>query len=304
VFNLVVSPKGSLGGDFSRALPWIIGIVGGLLSLIAALVGDRLANGRRAAEQLAGVLDRIAVQNRELYAEQRGIAQTLQHALLPEELPEVAGIESSFRYVPAASGIEVGGDWFDLIAVDERRTLMVIGDVSGHGLKAATTMAALRHATLAYAVEDPNPATVLAKLSDYVNRGDHDHFATLLCALLDVEAHRLSLASAGHLPPLLIEGGQARFLLSEVGVPIGVVARDGSYETTEFDVPVGATLLAYTDGLVERRGETLDVGLERLRATAVTAELPLDDLLVRLGDEMATEGHTDDTAILGVRWLS
>ena len=157
-----------------------------LISLAAALMTDRLARRRQYAEQLTGVLDRVAAENHQLYTEQRGIAQTLQHALLPDALPEFSGLQVSARYVPAASGIDVGGDWYDVVAADDQRVLLVIGDVSGHGLHAATTMALLRHATLAYAAEEPRPATVLAKLSDFVNSEAHDYFATVLCALIDV----------------------------------------------------------------------------------------------------------------------
>jgi hypothetical protein len=178
VFTVVVSPNGSLGGTFFERLPWIIAGVGLLLSLAAALMTDRLASRRQRAEQLAGILDRVAAENREMYTEQRSIAQTLQHALLPESLPEFAGLQVGARYVPAASGIDVGGDWYDVVAAGDGQVLVMIGDVSGHGLRAATTMASLRHAALAYAAQDPSPASVLALLSDFVNSGHHDYFAT------------------------------------------------------------------------------------------------------------------------------
>lgn len=303
VFTIVVSPNGSLGGAFFERLPWIIALVGLLLSLAAALMTDRLARRRRRAEQLAGVLDRVAAENREMYTEQRSIAQTLQHALLPDTLPELDGLQVGARYVPAASGIDVGGDWYDLVDAGDGRVLVMIGDVSGHGLRAATTMASLRHAALAYAAQDPSPSSVLAQLSDFVNGGPHDYFATMLCSLVDVGAHRLTLASAGHLPPLVIDGAGGRFVEFEANVPIGV-ARKSPYLETAVSVRPNTTLIAFTDGLVERRGEVLDVGLARLRDAATDTALELEDLLIELAQGLPSEGHHDDTAIVGIRWQS
>jgi serine phosphatase RsbU (regulator of sigma subunit) len=301
VFTVVVSANGSLGGAFFERLPWIIALMGLLLSLAAALMTDRLARRRRRAEQLAGVLDRVAAENREMYTEQRSIAQTLQHALLPDTLPELDGLQVGARYVPAASGIDVGGDWYDIVDVGDGRVLVMIGDVSGHGLRAATTMASLRHAALAYAAQDPDPSSLLARLSDFVNGGTHDYFATMLCVLVDVGAHRLTVASAGHLPPLLIDGDGGRFVDFDANVPIGV-ARKSPYLQSTVSVRPNTTLIAFTDGLVERRGEVLDVGLARLRAAATDTALALEDLLLELADGLASEGHHDDTAIVGIRW--
>jgi serine phosphatase RsbU (regulator of sigma subunit) len=303
VFTIVVSPNGSLGGAFFEHLPWIIALAGLLVSLAAALMTDRLASRRQRAEQLAGVLDRVAAENREMYTEQRSIAQTLQHALLPERLPEFEGLQVGARYVPAASGIDVGGDWYDVVTVGDGQVLAMIGDVSGHGLRAATTMASLRHAALAYAAQDPSPGSVLAQLSDFVNSAAHDYFATMLCALIDVGAHRLTLASAGHVPPLLIDDGGGRFAEFDTNVPIGV-ARNSPYLQRTFSVGPDTTLIAFTDGLVERRGEILDVGLARLRGAAINASLALEDLLSELAQGLASEDHHDDTAIVGIRWQS
>jgi serine phosphatase RsbU (regulator of sigma subunit) len=301
-FALVVTPHGALGGAFFQDLPWIIGVLGVLLTLAAALLTDRLVRRRRYAEQLVGVLDRVAAENREMYTEQRSIAETLQHALLPEELPRFDGLEVGARYVPAASTIDIGGDWYDVIAAGEDGVLVMIGDVSGHGLRAATTMASLRHAALAYAAEDHSPGRVLARLSDFVNGAAHNYFATMLCVLIDVQARRLTVASAGHLAPLLLNGDDAQFLEFDVNVPIGVT-RDEPYRETTVSVAPQATLIAFTDGLVERRGEILDTGLERLRDVAV-GHMALEDLLANLARDLTSEDHHDDTAIVGIRWQS
>jgi serine phosphatase RsbU (regulator of sigma subunit) len=301
-FTLVVTPNGPLGGQPFASLPWIIVAVGVLISLAAALMTDRLARRRQYAEQLTGVLDRVAAENHQMYTEQRGIAQTLQHALLPDALPEFSGLRVSARYIPAASGIDVGGDWYDVVAADDGRLLLVIGDVSGHGLHSATTMALLRHAALAYAAEECRPATVLAKLSDFVNSDEHDYFATVLCALIDVQAHSLTIASAGHISPLLVDNDRGEYVKSDVNVPIGV-PRDFDYQETTVSVPARATLVAFTDGLVERRTEILDTGLARLRDVATTGQrLAPDDLVEMLTRDLASKDHNDDTAIVVIQW--
>jgi serine phosphatase RsbU (regulator of sigma subunit) len=303
VFTLVVTPVGSLGGMFFERLPWLIALVGAIITLAAATMTNRLAHRRAQAEQLAGVLDRVADENRQMYAEQRSISRTLQHALLPDTLPSVEGLEVTARYIPAASGMDIGGDWYDVVPVGERQLVLMIGDVSGHGLEAATAMASLRHASLAYAAVDPSPAAVLGKLSRFVAARANDYFATGLCVLIDIDAHRLTVASAGHLPPLLIEGDGGRFVELRVGEAVGV-RPDSQYRETTVQAPPGATLIAFTDGLVERRGEVLDTGLMRLREAAVGQRLTLDDLVAKLARELLAKDHRDDTAIVGVQWQS
>jgi serine phosphatase RsbU (regulator of sigma subunit) len=206
------------------------------------------------------------------------------------------------RYIPATSGIDVGGDWYDIVEVDDHSLMLVVGDVSGHGLRAATTMASLRYATLAYAAQDPTPQTVLARLSDFANSHEHAYFATVLCAHIEIVTHRMTVASAGHLAPLLIDearGGE--FISVEAGVPIGVT-RDAPYQSVTVTASPRSTLIAFTDGLVERRGETLDTGLARLLAAATAETLPLEDLITKLATQVASGAHHDDTAILAMRW--
>jgi serine phosphatase RsbU (regulator of sigma subunit) len=185
--------------------------------------------------------------------------------------------------------------------VGEHRVFVVVGDVSGHGLRAATTMASLRHATLAYAAQENSPATVLTRLAAFVNSAAHDYFATVLCALIDVDAHEVTIASAGHLAPLLIDGDDTGFLDCVPGVPIGV-SPPSSYREKTFSVGPRATLVAFTDGLVERRGETLDTGLERLRSAAAEGQLAIEELLAKLVHDLASAYHHDDTAVMGIRW--
>jgi serine phosphatase RsbU (regulator of sigma subunit) len=127
------------------------------------------------------------------------------------------------------------------------------------------------------------------------------HFATVLCGLADVTRREITFANAGHLPPLVIDGGSATFVETAVGPPIGVT-RSAAYGSVTVAMPPGSTLLLYTDGLVERRNETLDDGLERLRTTAATADGPLETMLSRVLTELTPGGADDDTAMLGLRW--
>ena len=299
--TVVVTPNGSLGGAFFQLLPLIIALLGVALTAAATLLTQRLVRGWRDAAELAQALDQVAAVNRRLYAEQRGIAQTLQRALLPETLPDLPGLSASSQFVPGSSGVEVGGDWYDLIAHEDGSVLLVVGDVSGQGVRAATTMAALRHAVLAYAARGNEPAELLSALARFVDREQHDYFATVLCARIDVAGHRVLAASAGHLPPLVIDGASAAYVQVKVGVPIGA-GEPSQYESTAFAVPPKATLLAYTDGLIERRGEVLDAGLERLRRAATVPSPSLDELVGRLVSELSSGDHEDDTAVLAVRW--
>ena len=302
-FTVTVAARRPLGGSLPQRLPWAIAIVGTLLSLGAAALTARLIARRRVAEELAGRLQEIAAENRRLYGEQRGIAQTLQRALLPQRLPHLPGLRVSARYEAGVEGVEIGGDWYDLIALDEHRLLLVIGDVSGRGLPAATTMASLRYAVRAYAAQGDAPAVLLSKLSGLLNVSADGQIATALCAMIDAPAHQMTLANAGHLPPLLIRNGRAELIHGEVGLPVGVDP-DVRYESSSVSVPAGATLLAFTDGLVERRGETIDTGLERLRARVSHNHATLEELLTQVVDEQREQGATDDTAIAAIQWLS
>ena len=300
-FTFVVNARHPLVGSFPQRLPWLIGIVGLLLSIGAALLTLRLIQRRNHAEQLATSLEQIADENRRLYSEQRTIAQTLQHALLPEALPKIQGVETGARYEAGVEGVDIGGDWYDLIALDDHRLLLVVGDVSGRGLRAAATMASLRFAIHAYAAQNDPPETILTKLSKLVSVGSTGQLATILCALVDVEAHTLTVTSAGHLPPLLISDGAGTFINGAVGVPIGVNP-GATYTSTAVSTPPAATLLAFTDGLVERRGESIDTGLERLQHAATANHSDLDGLLSQLLVELRHDSD-DDTAIAGLRWL-
>src|SRR5262249_37053010 len=159
------------------------------------------------------------------------------------------GAEIGARYVSGVEGIDVGGDWYDVVALDDASLLLAVGDVSGRGLRAATTMASLRFAIRAYAAQHDSPGTILTKLSTLVNVGRDGQFATTLCAVVDLKKRTLTCANAGHPEPLLIAGPDAQFVATTVGLPIGV--REGAtYEERTHSLPARGTLLMYTDGLI------------------------------------------------------
>jgi serine phosphatase RsbU (regulator of sigma subunit) len=300
-FVLDMSPRGPLEGSFFANFAWIVGGAGLAVAIGAAVMTERLSHRRRLAEQIAAQLERIAKENERLYDEQRTIAETLQHALLPDVLPDVDGLETRARYVAGSLDVDVGGDWYDVVRLEDGRALVVVGDVSGRGVKAAAVMASLRFATRAYALQGDSPATILSKLSWHLSIAESGHFATAVCVLVDVAGHSLTFTNAGHPPPLLAVDGTGAYLDGNVGIPIGIVSNP-SYETTTVPVPPDATVLLFTDGLVERRGETLDVGLEKLRDAVVGSKGSLDDVLSDLESGLMPERLDDDTAMVGLRW--
>lgn len=253
--TVVGTPTSSLDDPLSGALPWLIVSVGVLLAAASATTVEYVLRRRAVAE-------RFADENQRLYVQQRDIAETLQRALLTD-LPFRATPDVAARYLPGVQGIDVGGDWYDVVYPDEGRCSFVVGDVSGRGLKAATTMASLRFATRAYVVQGDGPGTVLAKLDRLLHVHVDHQFATVLVGEIDLDRRRLTFASAGHFPPVLLEHGRARLLETITGPPIGIGETTRPPET-ELPLAPGAALLAFTDGLVERRGEHLDTGLQRL----------------------------------------
>lgn len=297
------SPQ-QLAGQLSAALPWVVLVLGAALALGSGATVEYVGRKRALAEELAA-------ENERLFHQQRDIAVTLQHALLPE-LPSAPdshdgahapALEVAARYLPGVSGTEVGGDWYDVI-VDEddpARCVFVVGDISGRGLAAATSMAGLRFAVRAYLAQGDDIATVLGKLDRLLPFEDRHQFATVLVGELDARAGRLQLVSAGHFAPLLVTADGARFVDCQVRPPVGVDRTPPA--PVSLDVSGPATLVAFTDGLVERPGEVLDVGLERLRAAALAAAgAPLEGLVETLTRAVIPDGTEDDAVVLGIRW--
>ena len=195
-------------------------------------------------------------------------AMALQLSLLPDKLPDIEGVEMCARYLPTAGG-EVGGDWYDVSVLDDGRLALVIGDVSGHGLEAAGTMGELRSILRAYLLDADSPADVLDRLNRTVLRVLPATFATCLVAMLDPVTGEGKVASRGHLPMAVVGPGGA-VELADVALrpPLGAPSRHEGGEDASFTVARGSGLVLYTDGLVERRREVIDRGLDRLVAAA------------------------------------
>ena len=232
-------------------------------------------------------------------AAEREVAEQLQRAVLPERVPEVDGLELAVRYLPAAQVSGVGGDWYDVLPLPGDRLLLVIGDVAGRGLEAATAMVQLRSALRAFAVEDPAPGEVLGRLSRHCLALGIADFVTVLVAVADPGAGRLVYASAGHPPLLRIPAeGAPELAWHQAGPPIGAPVT--GYEEAAVDLAPGDAIVLYTDGVVEERTRTLDASLEDLRAAADAPERELDAVCDRM---LAGRRMTDDAALLACRRL-
>ncbi|MGH3985967.1 MAG: ATP-binding SpoIIE family protein phosphatase [Pseudonocardiaceae bacterium] len=246
------------------------------------------------------VADRVAfaVQSRRVEVE-RTAAAVLQRSLLPARLPVVPGLELAARYVPAENG-GVSGDWYDVFTLPSNWLCIVIGDVVGRGLRAADVMGRLRSALRAYALLGGDPAEVLGRLDQQVQHFEPEMMATVLLAMFEPSFERLHLSSAGHPPPALALPDQPAVLLDvpsdhPVGVPGGLRRR-----ATTINLPPGALLCFYTDGLVESRGTSLDAGLERLCESLVAG--PVESVCRKLMARLVGDDPPgDDVAVLAVR---
>jgi serine phosphatase RsbU (regulator of sigma subunit)/anti-sigma regulatory factor (Ser/Thr protein kinase) len=226
-------------------------------------------------------------------------AIALQRSLLPESLPELVGVDVAARYLPARD--EVGGDWYDVIDLPGGRVGLAIGDVAGHGVRAAALMGQLRVALRAYALDGYSPGEILKRLDRLLMTIRGEGMATAAYALLDPLSGSLRLASAGHPPAVLVAAnGQARLVEGTPAPPLGTLPF-GAYVEAQATVGPGETLMLYTDGLIERRREPLTAGLERLRVYA-SVVASADALCQRVLERLVPPGGADDDiAIVVVR---
>ena len=292
--TVVGTPNGSLTGTLSSSLPWIVLAAGTVLSLGSAATVEYVARRRRTAEQMGKELT-------QLYAEQRTIAETLQRALLPQALPEIEGMDVAARYLPGSRGLDIGGDWYDFVVLDKDRFVFIVGDVSGRGVTAAAVMGSLRFSSRGFALEGHSPPEILTQLRKTLDLISDGHFATVLCGLVDVRRHEVTLANAGHLPPLLVSSDGPEVLVAPPAAPIGVATDDGA-RALVVTVDAQSTLVAFTDGLVERRGEDLDDGLRRLERAVAQPSGTLDEQLDSIVTDMTLDAPPDDVALIGFRW--
>ena len=238
----------------------------GVLSLITTSASGRTLDGDDVslAEEL-GRRAGIAIENARLYSEQRSVAESLQHALLPQELPSIAGFEATARYLPGSPGEHVGGDWYDLFEVPSGEIAVVMGDVVGHGIPAASVMAQLRNALRAYVWDGVTPADVLTRLNQLLYGLEREGMATVSLGLLDPITSTLRLANAGHPPdPSRARRRRPTFVGEGLGPPLGAIPF-ARFREHVIELQTNDMLVFYTDGLVEDRTTSLDVGIERMR---------------------------------------
>jgi putative methionine-R-sulfoxide reductase with GAF domain len=248
--------------------------------------------------QLAADRAGIAGQIRSRKVEQSA-ALALQRSLLPATLPALAGLSLAARYVPGHE-FGIGGDWYDVLVLPSGRVGVVIGDVSGHGLASAVVMGRVRSALRAYSLISDDPGEVMTMLDRKVRHFEAGNMTTALYAMISPDRASLAISSAGHLAPVLAVPGQPTTLLEiPVDAPLGVGRTTGARRTTTVGLPPGAVLLCYTDGLIERRDEIIDVGLKALVDVVEPAdpETVCRTVMARVGQEKPT----DDIAILAVR---
>ncbi|WP_163505891.1 SpoIIE family protein phosphatase [Fodinicola acaciae] len=243
-------------------------------------------------DQLADTEDQMRQQAR--------IALQLQRAILPpaDHPLHLAGLEVVMRYQPPEEEHKVGGDWYDALELPGDRILITVGDVSGHGIHAATTMVAMRNGLRGLAVTGAAPAQLLSWLNAMLLQLYGGTAATAVCGLYDPGTRTMRWARAGHLPPLLVRDGEASMMRQPAGILLGVKP-DAAYEEATVRLEPGDTLVMYTDGLVERRREILD---DRLRQLIDTASRPVPDV-EKFADELmlGADGSEDDTCVLVIK---
>ena len=241
--------------------------------------------------------------NVEAFAREHTVAETLQHALLPDPSPGIAGLDLAVRYLPATDGVHVGGDWYDVFPLGRDRVALAIGDVAGHSIGSASVMGQVRSLLRGYALEHPAPADVLRRTNAAVCQLLPDAMASVFYAVLDLPAGDLAYANAGHPPPLLDSAqGHADYLNSTPGAMLGASA-DAGYTAGSASLAPGARLLLYTDGLIEDRRRDIAEGFAALaramrRSPAQTAERTCQFVQTAM---LGTGIRADDVCILTIR---
>ena len=246
----------------------------------------------------------IFMDNAQRYSRERATALTLQRSMLPTGLSAPSSVEVKHRYLPGSKLIEIGGDWYESIALPGGRVALVVGDVAGHGVRAAVTMGRLRTAIHTLAMLELPPAETLQQLNELMGElgAREPHFATCVYGIYDAVSGTCELASAGHLPPLLVRpDGTTELLDISPAPPLGVGS--GPIQSRTVEIDDGSLLVLYTDGLVERRTEDIDVGLAKLREIfgPGSTDRPLEDLCKATLAGVYADQQRDDIALLIAR---
>jgi serine phosphatase RsbU (regulator of sigma subunit) len=271
----------------------------GALTLVSAGSGrrfgeDDLLSAQQLAGQVASVVERARRHERD-----HQVSHMLQQSLLPDSLPEVKGLDLIAKYLPAGQFTEVGGDWYDAFAVGSRVAL-VIGDVEGHDMLAATIMGNHRIAMRAFMNEEPSPARAIARLNRFAVESEITRLSTVLVSVVDPRDGSIVLATAGHPPPITANGTTASLIDLVPGPPIGIAG--GYYPERQASI-AGETIVLFTDGLIEDRSHPIDVGIsDLLEVVLAHGSLPLDELTGAILEVPAGSADLrDDVALLVAR---
>ena len=283
---------------------------------VPLFVGDRLLGAlrfsfstsklfdtdERAFVQALAALTAQTLQRTELYEAERQATLELQRALLPQSIVGLDGWEFAAHYSPAG-GQEAGGDFYDVLPLPDGRLAAFVGDVMGRGISAAAAMAQIRSTIRAYAIDDPDPVAVFRRVDLFFGTLEFEQIVTVLYFLIDPTKDTVLVASAGHLPPLLVDGGGCRVMPVSVGLPFGVTADER--DLTSIELMPGASLIAITDGLVERRGEDIDEGVSRLVQACRDGGTLSASAMVKhvVGSGSSDRDHDDDVTVMAVRHL-
>lgn len=309
-----------------RELTGVVTLPEGSRAILAPLRGRRRVTGAavflrtpdragfapedlQVAQQLA-THTALGVDKALLHGAEASIADELQRTMLPDQLPEPTGVRLAYRYRAAAKSARVGGDWYDAISLPGSRVALVVGDVMGHSTTSAAIMGQLRTTVQTLAGLDLPPQEVLHHLDEQAARLGADRMATCLYAVYDPVAHRITAANAGHPSPVLLRpDGTAERIVLPANSPIGVGVLE--FVPMEFEAPTGATLVLYTDGLVESRTRDVGTGMEVLRQklaeigrlTRSASGPPLEPLCDEILDAVGPSDRDDDIALLAARFV-
>lgn len=274
---------------------------GEVIGILTAAYLDQRDCGpyERNRAKLVSVMLGRAIHRASLLDRERKITQELQRSLLPDKLPRRDGYQIATRYLAADAGLEVGGDWFDVFELRRGGLALAVGDIVGHGLQAAGAAGQLRSACRALADVSTGPTNLVHRLDEFCVHASGTQFATLLYGELDESSGRLEFCRAGHVPPVLVDQHGTPTVVEENGS--WVIGLDVSVERGhgELTIAPGSRLLFFTDGLIERRGENIDVGYQRLMSAIQTHhELDCDKFADALIDELTAEVNSDDRCLL------
>ena len=272
------------------------------IGALCLLFGDERRLDEKEREHVAWCAEEAAeaLGRARSYEHEHAVAVSLQRSLLSQDLPEIEGVELLGRYQAGGAGLEVGGDWYDVVRRCDGIVHITVGDVAGRGISAAVLMGQMRNAFRAYAYDHASPAELLRRMHRHITG---DEMATAVCLTLDPYTRELTYASAGHPPSLLCDASGVVTRLDRAGAPPLGFAKAETIHEVDVALGPGATLVAYTDGLIERRGWSIDVGIDLLaEVLGASAARDADELAATIvADVAATVDSGDDIALLIVR---